>query len=118
MKELIRRWQLRQQLYESLAIKHKGDIHKVRKYTYKATATRDCWKELLKHTKQNKTNMKIREGQYYIHQKSGGKYVIEKINFQVKIDGVWHNAVLYKSEVQNRCWCRTVEEFQKKFKLI
>ena len=44
--ELILEWQKRQQKYEELAEKYKDDVHNNRKFTYKAMATRDCWKEL------------------------------------------------------------------------
>lgn len=46
MENLILQWQLRQQKYEELAEKYKEDPHNGKKFTYKAIATRDCWKEL------------------------------------------------------------------------
>lgn len=46
MENLILEWQKRQQKYEELAEKYKYDAHNNRKFTYKAMATRDCWKEL------------------------------------------------------------------------
>ena len=46
MENLILEWQKRQQKYEELADKYKDDAHNNRKFTYKAMATRDCWKEL------------------------------------------------------------------------
>lgn len=46
MEELIKKWQERQIYYEDLAQKHKDNEHTFKKYTYKAMATRDCWKEL------------------------------------------------------------------------
>ena len=46
MEKLILEWQKRQQKYEELADKYKDDAHNNRKFTYKAMATRDCWKEL------------------------------------------------------------------------
>lgn len=45
-KKLIEMWQERQRYYEDLAIKYKDYEHNFKKYTYKAMATRDCWKEL------------------------------------------------------------------------
>jgi hypothetical protein len=47
MEELIKMWQIRQKHYEDLAEKHKDNEHNYKKFTYKAVATRDCWKELL-----------------------------------------------------------------------
>lgn len=47
MEELIKIWQIRQKYYEDLAEKHKDNEHNYKKFTYKAMATRDCWKELL-----------------------------------------------------------------------
>lgn len=44
---LIEKWQERQERYEELAMMHEGDEHNHRKFTYKAMATRDCWKELM-----------------------------------------------------------------------
>ena len=41
-------WQKRQKEYEDLAEKHRDSEHNYKKYTYRAQATRDCWKELLK----------------------------------------------------------------------
>jgi hypothetical protein len=46
MEDLILKWQKRQQEYEELAEKYKDNVHNNRKFTYKAMATRDCWKEL------------------------------------------------------------------------
>lgn len=48
MEELISLWQQRQKYYEDLAEKHKDNEHTYKKFTYKAMATRDCWKELQK----------------------------------------------------------------------
>lgn len=47
MKDLIKMWQERQTYYEDLAEKYKGSEHNSKKFTYKAMATRDCWKELM-----------------------------------------------------------------------
>ena len=41
-----RKWQERQIYYEDLAWKYIDNEHNYKKYTYKAMATRDCWKEL------------------------------------------------------------------------
>ena len=46
-KELINKQKKRQKYYEDLAEKHKDNEHNYKKFTYKAMATRDCWKELL-----------------------------------------------------------------------
>jgi hypothetical protein len=48
MKNLIQMWQERQKHYENLAEKNKDNEHNYKKFIYKAIATRDCWKELLK----------------------------------------------------------------------
>jgi hypothetical protein len=45
---LVLFWQKRQREYEALAEKHRDSEHTYKKYTYRAQATRDCWKELLK----------------------------------------------------------------------
>ena len=45
---LVLFWQKRQREYEALADKHRDSEHIYKKYTYRAQATRDCWKELLK----------------------------------------------------------------------
>lgn len=50
---LISEWQQRQDNYEDIARTAKNE-HTDRKFTYKAVATRDCWKELLKVIEQNK----------------------------------------------------------------
>jgi hypothetical protein len=47
LKSLVKEWQERQWKYEDVAQTAK-DEHNDRKFTYKAMATRDCWKELLK----------------------------------------------------------------------
>jgi hypothetical protein len=47
MEKLIKMWQERQKHYEDLAEKYKDNEHNCKKFTYKAMATRDCWKELL-----------------------------------------------------------------------
>lgn len=46
-KSLITKWQQQQINYETLAEHYIDDQHNNRKFTYKAIATRDCWKELL-----------------------------------------------------------------------
>lgn len=48
MEELIKKWQERQRVYEETAEKHRDDPYTYTKFTHKAMATRDCWKELLK----------------------------------------------------------------------
>jgi len=47
-KLLVSKWQEQQLHYEALSEKYLDDAHNNRKFTYKAMATRDCWKELLK----------------------------------------------------------------------
>lgn len=47
LKLLAKQWQERQLLYEDVANKNRSHEHNNRKFTYKAMATRDCWKELL-----------------------------------------------------------------------
>jgi hypothetical protein len=47
LNSLVESWQKRQKEYESLAEKHRDSDHTYKKYTYRAQATRDCWKELL-----------------------------------------------------------------------
>jgi len=44
---LVSKWQQQQIHYENLAEHFIDDQHNNRKFTYKAMATRDCWKELL-----------------------------------------------------------------------
>ena len=52
MEELINKWQQRQFTYEKFAEKYRSiNQHNYKKYTYKAVATRDCWKELLELSK-------------------------------------------------------------------
>ena len=51
VKTLIETWKDRQFKYEQLAEKHKDEEHNYTKFTYKAIATRDCWKELMKEIK-------------------------------------------------------------------
>ncbi len=48
LKALVEHWKKRQILYENLTQKYKASEHTCKKFTYKAIATRDCWKELLK----------------------------------------------------------------------
>ena len=48
LKSLVNGWQQQQIQYETLAEHYVNDQHNNRKFTYKAMATRDCWKELLK----------------------------------------------------------------------
>ena len=55
MERLIKIWQERQNHYENLAEKHKDNEQNFKKFTYKALATRDCWKELLTDLKKNPT---------------------------------------------------------------
>jgi hypothetical protein len=45
---LVHTWKQQQIQYEALAESHKENEHNFKKYKYKAMATRDCWKELLK----------------------------------------------------------------------
>lgn len=47
LNSLVIFWQKRQREYEDLAEKHRDCEHTYKKYTYRAQATRDCWKELL-----------------------------------------------------------------------
>lgn len=51
LNSLVLFWQKRQREYETLAEKHRDSEHTYKKYTYRAQATRDCWKELLTLTK-------------------------------------------------------------------
>ena len=48
LKELVLEWQKRQEKYYDIAYENVDNVHTNRKFTYKAMATRDCWKELLK----------------------------------------------------------------------
>ena len=48
LKSLVEEWHKRQEHYVDVAYKYVDDAHNNRKFTYKAMATRDCWKELLK----------------------------------------------------------------------
>jgi hypothetical protein len=48
LKSLVEEWQKRQEQYVDIAYKNVDNAHANRKFTYKAMATRDCWKELLK----------------------------------------------------------------------
>jgi hypothetical protein len=48
IKKLIEKWEEDQIRYEELAVKHIDNQHNLAKFKYKAMATRDCWKELLK----------------------------------------------------------------------
>ena len=48
LKLLIEEWHKRQLHYEEVAEDNITSEHNNRKFTYKAIATRDCWKELLK----------------------------------------------------------------------
>jgi hypothetical protein len=45
--KLVEKWKERQVHYENVAEKHRNNAHTYAKFTYKAMATRDCWKELL-----------------------------------------------------------------------
>ena len=47
LNSLVEFWQKRQRRYEALTEKHRDSEHTYKKYTYRAQATRDCWKELL-----------------------------------------------------------------------
>jgi hypothetical protein len=47
LNSLVESWQKKQKEYEALAEKHRDCEHTYKKYTYRAQATRDCWKELL-----------------------------------------------------------------------
>jgi hypothetical protein len=47
IEKLVESWRQRQLKYEDLAQKHSDNEHNFKKFTYKAMATRDCWKELL-----------------------------------------------------------------------
>ena len=48
LKLLVEEWRKRQEHYIDVAYEKVDDTYINRKFTYKATATRDCWKELLK----------------------------------------------------------------------
>ena len=48
LKSLVEEWRKRQLHYEEVAEDNITSEHNNRKFTYKAMATRDCWKELLK----------------------------------------------------------------------
>ena len=48
LKLLVEEWHKRQLHYEEVAEDNITSEHNNRKFTYKAMATRDCWKELLK----------------------------------------------------------------------
>ena len=54
LKSLVEEWRKRQEHYIDVAYKHVDNAHNNRKFTYKAMATRDCWKELLKLIKDGK----------------------------------------------------------------
>jgi len=47
LKSLVEQWQKRQEEYVDIAYKNVDNAHANRKFTYKAMATRDCWKELI-----------------------------------------------------------------------
>ena len=47
LESLVVQWHQRQLHYEEVAEDNIGIEHNNRKFTYKAMATRDCWKELL-----------------------------------------------------------------------
>lgn len=47
LESLVEEWRKRQEHYVDVAHKHIDSAHNNRKFTYKAMATRDCWKELL-----------------------------------------------------------------------
>jgi hypothetical protein len=49
--DLVNSWQQQQIQYETLAETHKENEHNFKKFKYKAIATRDCWKQLLKQIK-------------------------------------------------------------------
>jgi hypothetical protein len=48
LKLLVEEWRKRQEHYVDVAYENVDNAHTNRKFTYKAMATRDCWKELLK----------------------------------------------------------------------
>lgn len=54
LETLISKWQKRQIEYQDISVNNSDNEHTSKKFTYKAIATRDCWKELLKFTKQEK----------------------------------------------------------------
>ena len=47
IKSLVDEWCDRQNHYFDVAYENVDNVHANRKFTYKAMATRDCWKELL-----------------------------------------------------------------------
>lgn len=68
MKNLIKIWQERQRKYEDQAQMWEGNEHNHRKFTYKAMATRDCWKEFLQYKEErmrNALNSKEYQEQYF-----------------------------------------------------
>ena len=48
LKSLVEEWRKRQEHYIDIADRNLDHEHTYKKFTYKAMATRDCWKELLK----------------------------------------------------------------------
>ena len=54
LQSLVDKWQQLQLHYEEVAEDNIASEHNHRKFTYKAMATRDCWKELLTLLNSNK----------------------------------------------------------------
>ena len=54
LETLINKWQKRQIEYQDISVNNSDNEHTSKKFTYKAVATRDCWKELLEFTNQEK----------------------------------------------------------------
>lgn len=54
LETLITKWQKRQIEYQDISVNNSDNEHTSKKFTYKAVATRDCWKELLEFTSQEK----------------------------------------------------------------
>lgn len=46
IEQLIEQWQELQARYEKIADENRDNPHNYAKFTYKAVATRDCWKQL------------------------------------------------------------------------
>ena len=46
IEQLIKDWQMLQAKYEKIADDNRDNPHTYAKFTYKAVATRDCWKQL------------------------------------------------------------------------
>lgn len=74
LKLLVEEWRKRQEHYIDVAYEKFDDAYTNRKFTYKAIATRDCWKELLKLIEDEKVTA--------IHEKSCSE---EKVDLLVNL---------------------------------